>query len=147
VTSLYQSGWSPEGDSSNIAANLYHPRLLQASARTTRPAPDTWTSLPWGPWPTSVTSTSMNSPGSIRLGAGKHTPFLLTFCASNGISPNSTLWVAAVNRRGKHAVNRGYRLRSDADVNCRPRRGAGSSYYKRIEVDDASKAFFWAGGP
>src|SRR5580693_9926999 len=73
-------------------------------------------SLPPGPAPRRVTSTSMDWPGSIRCGEGKHNPALLRFCVTKGAGLGSVMPPTAFKRRGNQAVNRGWRLRSGVDV-------------------------------
>jgi len=114
--SLSQTGSSPVGGSLNATASLCQPCFLAASTRTTRPTLDMWTSPRSGPRPINVTSTSMNSPGSIRRGAGKHTPALLMFSVIKGTGAGSTLPATAISRSGKNTVIRLYRLRSRFDI-------------------------------
>lgn len=116
ATNFCQSSSSPEGDSSKAAANLYQPGVLLDSARTMYPVPDMLTLWPSSPAPTKVTSTSMDWPGSIRRGEGKHNPVLLRFCVTKGAGSGSTMPPTPFTRRGNKAVNRGWRLRSGVDV-------------------------------
>lgn len=116
ATNCCQSSSSPEGDSSKAAANLYQPTVLLDSARTMCPVPDTFILLPPSPTPTRVTSTSIDWPGSIRCGEGKHSPALLRFCVTKCAGFGSTTPPTPFKRRGKKAVNRGWRLRSGVDV-------------------------------
>jgi hypothetical protein len=119
ATKFCQSSSSPEGDSLKAAANLYQPGVLLDSARTMYPVPDTLTLLPSSPAPTKVTSTSTDSPGSIRCGEGKNSPVLLRFCVTKGAGSGSTMPPTPFTRRGNKAVNRGWRLRSGVDVMSR----------------------------
>jgi hypothetical protein len=116
ATNFCQSSSSLEGDSSKAAANLYQPGVLLDSARTMYPVPDTLTLRPSSPAPTKVTSTSIDWPGSIRCGEGKHSPVLLRFCVTKGAGSGFTMPPTPFTRRGNKAVNRGWRLRSGVDV-------------------------------
>jgi hypothetical protein len=116
ATNFCQFSSSPEGDSSKAAANLYQPGVLLDSARTMYPVPDTLTLRPSSPAPTKVTSTSIDWPGSIRCGEGKHNPVLLRFCVTKRAGSGSTMPPTPFMRRGNKAVNRGWRLRSGVDV-------------------------------
>src|SRR5580700_1573382 len=73
-------------------------------------------SLPPSPAPGRVTSTSIDWPGSIRFGEGKHNPVLHRFCLTKGAGLGSTMPPTAFKRSGIQAVNRGWRLRSGVDV-------------------------------
>jgi hypothetical protein len=118
ATNFCHSRSSPEGDSSKEAPNLYQPGVLLDSARTMYPVLDTLILLPRGPAPRKVTSTSIDWPGSIRCGEGKHNPVLLRFCVTKGAGFGFTMPPTTFTRRGNNAVNRGWRLRSGVDVIC-----------------------------
>lgn len=81
-----------------------------------RPLPVTLISCPPGPVPFNVTSTSIDWPGSIRRGAGKHSPVLLKFCVNKSAKSDSTEPPTTLTANGNQAVHRGWRLRSCVDA-------------------------------
>src|SRR5665213_2668730 len=74
--------------------------------------PDMLTSLSGCPVLRRLTSTSMDCPGAIRRGAGKHNPVLLRFWVTKDGGSCCAIPPTDFIRRGSHAVNRGWRLRS-----------------------------------